>query len=252
MAKVYSNNSGLIDEYEIYRSKVKKGAKFSLFSLIIGGIIWLIASGINPYMASSISPFIMFFVFGGFIYSGINSQRAKILDVGITGEEDIQEIIETLPDDYYGISNVNVWFEGKKSELDMVVVGKNGVFIIETKNHNGRITGDASDHDLTQRKVGRKGTPYSKDFYNPIKQVGTHTYKLSNFLKTQGIHVWVQRMVYFANSEAVVDIDKISKTPVFCKYYDEEDDLCDYITSYPSKSQLPDNIINKIVQLLTD
>lgn len=152
-----------------------------------------------------------------FLFSGIfvlisgnrieyNRKDANILKSGIVGENKTMEILSMLPDDYYGFQNVTIKFEGRKSELDMVIVGKTGVFIIETKNHTGLIRGDYSEHDWLQYKIGRNGTPYNSNFYNPVKQVGTHIYRLANFLRTKKINVHITGIVYFSNEEATVHV----------------------------------------------
>ena len=83
-----------------------------------------------------------------------------ILVSGINGERIAAKVLAALPDSYTVFQDVEVTYDGKVSEIDNIVVGKSGVFIVEVKNHNGNITGDCEDTYWIQHKVGRGGTPY--------------------------------------------------------------------------------------------
>lgn len=128
------------------------------------------------------------------------------LGAGIAGEYATAGLIRQLPEGYFGIQNPVVTYQGKTSELDMVVVGPGGVFIIETKNHNGRIVGRFDQQNWVQHKTGRAGGSYQKELYNPVKQVGTHVYRLAHFLRERGIRVHVTGMVFFTNPAASVEV----------------------------------------------
>ena len=45
------------------------------------------------------------------------------------------------------LTNVEIDCDGKKTELDNVIVNKNGVFIIEVKNYSGSLVGCESDFE---------------------------------------------------------------------------------------------------------
>ena len=90
--------------------------------------------------------------------------KKNILAAGIEGEKQTANLLSFLPKDYTVYQDVRVPFKGKTSEVDNIVVGKKGVFIIETKNLNGDISGRIEDTYWTQTKVGRGGTPYSSEF----------------------------------------------------------------------------------------
>jgi len=143
----------------------------------------------------------VFFVIG--VTSG---QENRIVQTGIDGETATANLIRQLPEGYFGFQNVTVSYQGKSSELDMVVVGRTGVFIIETKNHNGTIQGSFQEPQWIQYKTGRRGGSYSKELYNPVKQVGTHVYRLAHYLRDQGCNVHVDAMVFFTNPQATVQV----------------------------------------------
>ena len=131
-------------------------------------------------------------------------------------------------------------------------MGENGVFVIETKNHNGTIVGNTADERWTQHKVGQKGGQYSKDMYSPVKQVGTHVFRLSKFLKQNGINVWVQGIVYFSTYQAVVEVNENlnNAPPVFAASEDGVREMVHYISDYNRKNKVDKTTFEKIVNLL--
>ena len=138
---------------------------------------------------------------GSFAFGQENIRRA-----GQLGETATADFIAQFPDSFSGFQNLKVTYDGKTSEMDMVVVGPTGVFIIEAKNHNGHIQGSFESHDWMQYKTGRAGGQYSKSFYSPVKQVGTHVYRLAHYLRSNGQNVHVDAMVFFTNPAATVEV----------------------------------------------
>lgn len=69
--------------------------------------------------------------------------------------------------------------EGKTSQTDHIVINKNGVFVIETKNYSGRIYGDDVRKEWTQ--VLNYGK-VKNHFYSPVKQNAVHMHRITEFL----------------------------------------------------------------------
>ena len=144
----------------------------------------------------------------------------QILRSGISGEWVTAEELSLLPDDYTIFQDIEVEYDGKISEIDNIVVGKSGVFIVESKNHGGVIAGDYEDTYWTQDKISRGGRLYSKEIYSPVKQVSTHIYRLANLLRDNGVFTYVRGIVYFTNENTSVRISgNENDIPVF-SYYD--------------------------------
>lgn len=273
MAKIYNKHSELRDDYDFHRGRAKRFFLLSLFGLIgiaLGLLVAFGSGGIAAFLLAvlSVIPILSVLVgsFGlvGFLIivasiiymaimlmlGGYHSNQATILGSGLEGENATADIVSALPEGFYGIQNVVVTFEGKKSELDMVVAGPTGVFIIETKNRNGEIRGNYGDREWTQYKIGRGGTPYSNDFYSPVKQVGTHIYRLAHFLREKGVKVHVDGAVYFSNPEAEVDIyGDAGNIPVFSYREDGDEAIIRYILS--GKGELSTDIVRRVCQLLS-
>lgn len=128
-----------------------------------------------------------------------------ILTAGVSGEQNAVRLVEkTLPDTYYCITNAQIQYENRHNELDMIVVGPSGIFIVEVKNVSGTITGSYYDKVLIQEKG--KGT---KEMNNPVNQVRQHADILSRYLKANGVRTWVQGVVLFVNPRARLDVSDI-------------------------------------------
>lgn len=180
---------------------------------------------------------------------GISERDTDILVAGINGERIATGVLSTLPADYTVFQDVIVTYGNKKSEIDNIVVGRSGVFIVEVKNHNSYIEGDLKATYWIQHKVGRGGTPYTKEMYNPVKQVGTQIYCLANYLRQSGVNTYIEGMVYFVNKDCSVDLIGNSTISVYSSSNSDEDQLCRRILS--GKHNLDLRSINHICRLIS-
>lgn len=164
---------------------------------------------------------------------------------GVEGERKVKSILENLPDNYTVFQDVTITSEGKDSQIDNIVIGPNGIFVIETKNHKGKITGSSNDYNLIQYSKNR-----TNEFYNPIKQVSTHVFRTSNSLKSINCDPWVQGIVFFSNNEAHVCVDS-EMVPVFASSNNGIKELINYIVTYENtNAQISDSDIKAIVSHL--
>lgn len=188
-----------------------------------------------------------FFLFGGI--GGWMINKTKSIGAGFRGEDMTAEIVAGLPQGYFGFQNIEITVDGKTSEIDLAVVGPTGLFVIETKNLNGYISGDIRNARWVQCKTGRGGTPYSRYFYSPVKQVGTHVYRLARYLKSNGIKVHIDSVVYFSNPGSEVSVSGTDGScPVFSAADNGRYKLTYYITRRPET--LSDDNIRKICAVL--
>ena len=121
-----------------------------------------------------------------------NPDDAAARAAGRAGEKYASDIIRSvLREGDQLFTNVSVSYKNKVTELDNVVVNKNGVFIIEVKYYSGRLAGDEDDFEWSKYHTSRGGNTYVKTVKNPIKQVNRQVYILSGYLKKHGIGAWV-------------------------------------------------------------
>ena len=136
---------------------------------------------------------------------------------GARGEDATLAMLSSLPDSYTIINQILVPDQRSRTgftELDFVVLGPNGVFVIEVKNNNSRKVGSEKDRQWTVYKVGRKGTPYTATIRNPIKQLKGQIWVLSNFIRERGYKIWVDGVVFFSNPDSSLELNGRPSVPV--------------------------------------
>ena len=173
-------------------------------------------------------------------------KRGIIFRIGAKGEELGLSQALNLPDGYHVFTNVTISHQNYSQETDLIIVGMKGVYIIEVKNHNGKIVGDAEAAEWVQYKVGRGGGRYSKKIHNPVKQVKGQVYKLSKFLKGQGINVWVEGVILFTNERVSVSVQN-SNIPILFPARR----LNHYIMTCKNRQYLNKTLINQIVEMIS-
>ncbi len=96
---------------------------------------------------------------------------------GWLGEFKVKIILgKNVAGQHYVLNNVKFRIdEFKTCQIDHIVINKNGVFVIETKNLSGIIYGEENAMEWMQN-LGRQR--YA--IYNPVRQNRTHTYYVSN------------------------------------------------------------------------
>lgn len=134
------------------------------------------------------------------VLSKSNQRRA-----GIKGEKFATKLIrDTLHADDTLLCNVRISYDGKKTELDNVILNKRGIFIIEVKNYVGTITGGLNDYEWSKTKVSASGNAYTSSVKNPINQVRRQVYILANFLKDNGVNVWIEGYAFLVEGNSPV------------------------------------------------
>lgn len=172
-----------------------------------------------------------------------------ILKSGIDGEKSVLQLLNRLPSDFVVIPDVQIEIPSGTSQLDFVVISPHAIWVIESKHMNGKITGNALEEHWKQLKIGRGGSMYRRQFYNPVKQVGTHVYRLKETLKANGIQPvpWIQGVIYFSNSNAVIDVMTTKQHPVLFS----PAALIEYMTNDSNRQQGIHVDQNHILSILT-
>lgn len=117
---------------------------------------------------------------------------------GTRGEEAIERLIaSTLTSNDRYFANIEVFADGKRAEIDNIIVNSYGVFIIEAKSYKGRLVGTEDDYEWQKYHTTDAGNVYQKTVKNPIPQVKRQIYILHKFLEANGLHVWVRGYVVF-------------------------------------------------------
>lgn len=188
---------------------------------------------------------VVFISSGSANYSPTSYKKA----FGDMGERRTGLIFERyLPEDYTVIQNITITYEGRASEIDNIIVGKTGIFVVEVKNVKGTVIGNFSSNDWVQDKVDNYDIEHIKTLYNPVKQTSTHIYRLAGVLKENGIFTFIKGAVYFANPETKLNINGENEKaiPIFSARNTNE--LLDYIMN--GNANLSKKQIEKILEIL--
>jgi len=116
-----------------------------------------------------------------------------------------------LGDEYCVYTNVVIPAGNTTCEIDILVVGPNGFFIVEVKHMSGKIIGQADSKTWLQSK-----RPHSRQFRNPIKQVNRQVYWLKQLLDQSNIKTWIEPIVVFTHPRVQLDVfsEKVTVIPL--------------------------------------
>lgn len=123
-------------------------------------------------------------------------RRQRLIRNGRMGERIVAKELNRLNRrDYIIINDLLVSTgNGRTSQIDHVVVSTRGIFIIETKNHSGRISGGEHAQYWQQHLKSE-----SKSFYNPLLQNASHLKAITHLLPELDKSLF-STMVVFTNA----------------------------------------------------
>jgi hypothetical protein len=115
----------------------------------------------------------------------------------------IQTIVQALDGNWRLFRNVNVPGPNK-GDLDIILVGPPGVWVLEVKNFRGeyRNIGDTWEY--------KHGKHWKTASTNPSRQANNNALRLKNFLKADSIDVFVNQAVVWANQESPLTVENPS------------------------------------------
>lgn len=230
-------------------SKIKQRNMFGLLLIVFGGstasiIIWYYRMIKTHQIFSYGRNFIIIVVciYGCLAFlTKLTWRRFRALNSGLRGESSASKALRELSDEYIVLQNISLERNIRRTEIDLLVVSQYGIHIVEVKNHNGDIVGRENDSVWQQHKVGRKGTPYTVEIKNPLKQVEFQKYALSKLLNDYGIDVKIDCCVWMPSVNSVyTDSDDVivSKTELIQQI------------KYENKMQISRDTLKDIINIL--
>lgn len=122
---------------------------------------------------------------------------------GYLGEKAVTVVLSGLPEEQYRILNdVMLRTEHGTTQIDHVVVSVYGIFVIETKNYKGWITGSEFGDYWTKNMYGKKYT-----FRNPLKQNYAHVKALEEKIELSE-DKFIPSVAFSGNSDIKVKTSK--------------------------------------------
>ena len=159
---------------------------------------------------------------------------------GLTGERQVGEALAALDDSYYVVHDAKI----PRANIDHIVLGPNGVFVLETKNFSGRVTCYHDRWWVARRGSGSRG----RQIRSPGHQANTNATKvrqrirefertlLKGFPRVQ----WVHAVVVLPHPEVEVIVNSPG-VPVL-----RVGELVAHIRAAPLPAKLPAALLTKI------
>lgn len=144
--------------------------------------------------------------FGGLLF-WLPERISKRLDkeiqqyrLGQEGEDlTIQVIAGALDGNWHVFRNVSL--PGRnQGDLDIVLLGPSGVWVLEVKNFRGDYINRGEDWEF------HRGNKWVKALGNPSRQVVKNAVRLSNFLKADRLETFVNPAIVWANQESKLEV----------------------------------------------
>jgi hypothetical protein len=151
--------------------------------------------------AGIVSLFILLGCLGLFLYLGKYiakkaelefDKRLKNYRQGQEGEERVIEVIRQSLDGNWQLFR-NVVLPSYKSDIDAVLVGTSGVWILEVKAYSGE------HRNIGEQWEFKKGNHWKSADTNPSQQAKRNATQLAAFFKVENIKLWVEPIVVWAN-----------------------------------------------------
>ncbi len=166
---------------------------------------------------------------------------------GITGEQTVINSLKNLDDNFYLINDIK--FPHAHGNIDHILLGPNGIFVIETKNYRGNIECNGDEWHRLYKSI--KG---SKDFImtSPSKQVKRNAADLKNFLidaadivKNMSF-IFINGILVFTESDIHLKLNNPT-VPVL-----KAEELHDYINDFKTNNRFTNDELEFIAKLIID
>lgn len=159
---------------------------------------------------------------------------------GMPGEKEVDYVLEWLEagGNYKRVPKIwskkdrekmirlyNPAFIKKPQEYDQIIVGKQGVFVIETKNYEGKLIVDANGNWIREKRDGTRGGEK-----NPVQQVDRHVKLLQSILEDG---ILVIGVICIAHPKAILEGVENCSVPLV-----KSDLLHEFIEKYPSGEKM--------------
>ncbi len=152
-----------------------------------------------------------------------SAKNVKAYKKGILGEDAVTSMLKNLNDSYYLINDVTL--PNSYGNIDHIVLGPNGIFVIETKNYEGTIINNGDEWSRRYKsKYGHKDYAIA----SISKQAKRNAVTLKNFLSDiiKGKNYFVNSAIVFTSEN--IDLQLNDPTVTILKL----DELPNYIMNF--------------------
>jgi len=144
-------------------------------------------------------------IMAGAVMANTHIRKRTICRIGLKGEDALRDHLrEILTDEHTVLYNVPV----EKGDIDCIIIGPEGLYAIEAKNHKGVIT--YADSSWRQVKRSRNGSFYTGSLKNPSFQLVSNIKWLKGYLARCNIKAWINGLIVFTNPDAILSVDNLN------------------------------------------
>jgi hypothetical protein len=180
---------------------------------------------------------------------GTRARAAQVM-LGFSGERQVGRVLASeLPQEYVLFNGLSL--PRGAGDIDHLVVGPTGLFLLETKTMAGRIICEA-DGTWRRTRTGRAGAEYSAYIGDPAAQVQRNIFSVRQALRRRlpallvRVPLWIEGMVVFAHPETSLEASA-SRIPAVVL-----GDAVPRITSHTPRRRLEPAEVDQIVAALLD
>ena len=188
---------------QVRKNLAKAGLSAVLFAAIAAVIIYRILLTFHIGLLEEIAAVFLLVPLGAFYFF---LRRYHIYNGGYTGEKQVANLLtHTLNDDYYLLNDL--YLRGGGGDFDHIVLGPNGVFVLETKNWNGTIS---CNGDEWQRSGKRNFSS------SPSRQVKRNAARIQQIINNnpslRALGTFVEGIVVLTNNHANLHVNNPALT----------------------------------------
>lgn len=179
-------------------------AKGNLYLAIIIFIIGVVGLLLSYFITNFCSAYIFLIILG---VSGFFLKNFINYSGGSEAEKLVSLRLQELDNRYYLLNDVKL--PNIHGNIDHIVLGPNGIFVIETKNLEGEIRCDG-DSWYQYKPEWKKAEEY--EIRSPSKQVKGNALKLKQFIDSKKIfntkrRLWIEGIVVFTNKNTKLSLN---------------------------------------------
>ncbi len=215
----------LLEQRRLRRRRLLAVVPASLF-IVAAAAIWSLPLAV---MLAGIAAVVVFFT----ALPGSSSVDAGHL-AGVEGEAAVLERLKNLPDDYVVLNRVDLPDEtltNGRRELDFIVAGPTGLWVIEVKNTPGHVRVEPDQkHWPLARRAGCGSRPSWNAMLNPVPQARAQVAALERWLLKNGLEPRTRAAIVMAHPEVAIENARAAEVPVLVR-----DEVADYVQGAPAQ-----------------
>lgn len=171
---------------------------------------------------------------------------------GMRGEKAVSAILQRLDDSYYLLDDVMLY--SRHGNIDHLVLGPNGIFVIETKNYGGTIRYDGGEwYRSSRRRRRRRGMRTMRTrIPDPSTQAKKNATMLRSFVEkhskgaiSEDCISQAHPLVVFTNPQMTLRLAKKPMVPAL-----RVEDLPSFIQRLKTDSPIPDQELKALGELI--